>query len=178
MVMKKVWVFSSDSVQETAVKTAIAELGLDLTVYGFKGGWGETKQLFGYDQIYRCGFFHVFDAWQNTDDSEIVAMIGIASGIISQGDQYYEISGLQMMGAKRGTLAGWTKPVNLEKQDVLITYRLGFDRVSLGEVLAEKYQCDKNEYYSFLTDGKHTRGELLKKAAEKMFLSGKNQSWY
>lgn len=156
---------TTSRIKLSAVREALTELGLQSSVWGIPTPSGVPVQPVE-DEILR-------GARNRAQSAQKFApgcwSLGIESGIWEGEDLWEERAMLVLLSPEGGESSIWTEPVVFPGGDVEEACRRGFDRTTVGAVMAERTGGDPNDPHLHCTGGRKGRKDYLREALVTLF---------
>ena len=151
---------STSSHKLDAVRQACHSLGLQVTIEGIKAASGQNEQPVGFKETFAGALTRAQAA--RSRDTQAVA-IGIESGIfhIPRSTITLDIAVIVLLTLDGLQIVTTTNGVQFPKECVKIAKKRGFNKTTVGAVIAEKFGGDPNDPHATITQGKVTRTGTL-----------------
>lgn len=159
--MKRIVIGSTSVHKIDAVRQACEKLGIDAVVSGFKTASDQNEQPVGFDETYGGALVRALTVKENNKNS---IAIGIESGIFRfRGviTRTLDIAVIVILTAEAREIITTTHGIVFPEKDVLIAEQRGFEKTTVGSVIAEHLGGDPTDPHATLTKGKITRMETL-----------------
>lgn len=156
----KITLGTTSTLKRSAVEEACKTLGLDLILSAVKVPSGQNEQPAGFTEIYAGALNRAQLAKEKADDT---IAIGIENGIIrlAHNSLTLEFAMIVVLTPEDREIVVSSPGIVFPEQYVREAKSRGFEKNTVGRVIAEKLGGDHQDPHSILSKGKITRKETL-----------------
>lgn len=159
--MKRIVLGSTAFIKAMAVTTACRELGMQLDIRTVKTNSGVNLQPFGFKETLQGATARASQA--KTAHPDAIA-IGIENGLFQFNKSsrvIMDMAVIYIIDASGRPFVTTSSGINIPWSYVAETKRIGFNRTTIGEVIAKELGGNAQDPHFNLTDGRIGRSEIL-----------------
>jgi adenine phosphoribosyltransferase len=101
--------------------------------------------------------------------------VGIENGIVREDGRWQDVAAVVIIAPDGRETVGWSDAVTFPDALVERARDIGFDRVTVGSLIAEQLGCPADDPHSALTEGRQTRADILTHAVAEAFVAALRQ---
>lgn len=159
--MKKFVLCSESKVKLGALVDALSSLGLKVDVVACNAPSGVRAQPVGFKETRDGANNRVAEASRKFSAEHPRAVVGIENGILFE-DGFVVDVGIVVIRTPYGTYYAQSQGVQFPEHCVKEAERRGFERTTVGQIIAERYHCNSDDPHLSLTG--RSRREFLAEA--------------
>lgn len=180
--MGKILVGSWSPIKLEASSDAVRAANLPVDVIAVESFSGVNVQPEGYSQIMKGAQIRAEYAFSARPDEDTLAALGIENGVVRIRGREYDIAAVELVRSGGRSLIAWSKPFLLPTEFVTEAWKRGFERTTVGQVVAEYAAargeaCDRHDPHSFLSAGAVSRKMVLTEAIIRLFANPMLAAW-
>jgi len=153
---------SASAIKAAAVREACRRLGLEAFVVPLEAPSGVGAQPVGLEETRRGARNRAVAAQRSVAGS---FGIGIENGIVREDGRWSDIAAIVIVSPDGTEHVAWSEAVTVPATFVAAAQRSGFDRTTVGSVIANVFGSSPDDPHAALTEGKRTRTAILADAA-------------
>ena len=160
--MLNIVIGTTNEIKLEALRQACDDLGISARIHPVDVSSGINAQPVGLGEITRGATNRCLAARTLMPQNDYA--IGIENGIDERSEGWVDSAVIEVRGRTGGRLTWYSDPVPFPPSAVEEAKRRGFETTTVSQVLAEQTKCSPTDPHAYLTDGKHPRQDILRRA--------------